>query len=160
MHLLLLLAVGLVILVGVVGIIVPVLPGAVLVLAAIAAWAAVEHTAQSWLVLGVAAVAIVASQVIKYVLPDRSLRAHGIPSSTTLIGAAVGVIGFFVIPVVGMPVGFLVGVFGCELRRSRSARLAVTSTWAAVRAAGLSMLIELIGASVAATAWLGYVVFG
>jgi len=50
--------VALAIAVGLVGIIVPLLPGALLVLAAIAVWAVLEHTVVSWVTLGIVTVLI------------------------------------------------------------------------------------------------------
>jgi hypothetical protein len=59
------------------------------------------------------------------------------------------VVGFFVIPVVGFVIGFVLGVYVAELRRvGRSA--AGRSTWHALKAVGLSVLIELVAALLAA----------
>lgn len=51
--------------VGLIGIVVPILPGGLLVFGAIAVWAIVERTAAAWVVLGVAAAVFVAAEVIK-----------------------------------------------------------------------------------------------
>ena len=55
---------------------------------------------------------------------------------------ALGVVGFFVIPVVGLFVGFVLGIYLAERRRVGQAD-AWPSTKAALRAVGLSILIEL-----------------
>jgi uncharacterized protein YqgC (DUF456 family) len=151
--------VGLAVLVGLVGIVMPVLPGSILVFAAITVWALLERTGPAWLVLAITVLAIGAAQVLKYVLPERSLRAHGIPARTTLIGVAAGIVGFFVGPVVGMPLGFVAGVFGSELARHRAAGPAWASTRRSLVATGVSILIELAGASVAATDWFATLQF-
>lgn len=61
-------------------------------------------------------------------------------------------VGFFVVPVVGLFLGFVVGVYAAEHRRL-GARLAWPSTRAALGAVGLALLIELAAAVVAASVW-------
>ena len=111
------LLVALAIAVGLVGILVPVLPGSVLVLAAILVWAWDVGGATAWVVFGIAAAVLVAGGVVKYLVPNRRLKDAGIPASTQWIGAALGVVGFFVIPVVGLFLGFVLGVYLAEYHR-------------------------------------------
>jgi uncharacterized protein len=151
--------VGAAIVVGLAGVVVPVLPGAILSLAAILVWAVVTNTVGAWVVFGVAVVAIGLTQVLKYVLPGQSLKRAGVPNRTTLIGALLSIVGFFVIPVVGMPVGFVLGVYASEYQRLHERRPAWTSTVAALKATGWSMAIELAGTLLAAAVWFGYVLF-
>jgi len=145
--------VGLAILVGVVGVLVPVLPGSVLIAAAVLVWALQVGTPTGWLVLGAVAVLLGVGAVGKYVVPGRGLRSAGVPQTTLLVGGLLGIVGFFVIPVVGLFVGFVVGVYLTELARVGRA-LAWPSTRAALKAAGLSVLIELTAALLAAATWL------
>jgi len=145
--------VALAILVGLVGVIVPILPGLVLVLAAILVWAISEGSATGWTVFAVAAVLIVAGSVVKYAVPNRRLKTTGIPSSTTWFGVAVGVVGFFVIPVIGLFIGFVLGVYLAEYRRVGGAA-AWPSTKHALKAVGLSILIELVAAVAATLVWV------
>ncbi len=70
-----------------------------------------------------------------------------------VLGGVLGIVGFFVIPVVGLIVGFVLGVYLSELQRvGRSA--AWPATKHALIAAGLSVLIELAAALLAASAWV------
>jgi uncharacterized protein YqgC (DUF456 family) len=149
--------VALAILVGLVGVIVPILPGLVLVLAAILFWAIGEGSATGWSVFTVAAVLIVAGSVVKYAVPNRRLKTTGIPSSTTWFGVALGVVGFFVIPVIGLFIGFVLGVYLAEYRRVGGAA-AWPSTKEALRAVGVSILIELAAGVLAALVWVAGVV--
>lgn len=146
--------VGLVILVGLMGIAVPLIPGAWLVLAAVLVWALEVQTATAWVVLGVAAVAIAVTQVVRFTLPERRLRGAGVPRGSVAIGGVLGVVGFFALPVVGLPIGFVLGIYLAERRRLGNRASARRSTKAAVRAVGLSVLIELAGGLLAAGAWL------
>ena len=63
--------------VGVVGVVVPVVPGALLVWAAILVWAIVAGTAAGWVVFAVATALIACGQVVKYTIPSKLLRAKG-----------------------------------------------------------------------------------
>ena len=149
--------VALAILVGLIGVIVPILPGLVLVLAAILVWAIGESSTTGWSVFAVAALLIVAGTVVKYVVPNRRLKTTGIPSSTTWFGVALGVVGFFVIPVIGLFIGFVLGVYLAEYRRVGGAA-AWPSTKEALRAVGVSILIELAAGMLAALVWVAGVV--
>jgi uncharacterized protein len=145
-------AVALAIAVGVVGVIVPLLPGSLLVLGAILVWAWQIGEPTGWAVFAVAALVIALGSIVKYVVPGRRLKDKGVPNSTLFLGGALGVVGFFVIPVVGLLVGFVLGVYLAELRRVGS-RDAWPATWHALKAVGLSMLIEFTACLLAAAAW-------
>ena len=148
------LVIGLIVLVGLFGVVVQVLPGGLLVLGAIAVWAVVTGTGWSWAVLAVAVVATVVAGVGKYLLAGRHLRSAGVPSSTLVWGGLAGIVGFFLIPVVGLPLGFILAVYVAELARLRDQRTAWRSTLAALRATGITILVELAGALIAAGTWL------
>jgi hypothetical protein len=72
---------------------------------------------------------------------------------TLAAGAALGIVGFFVIPVVGLVIGFVAGVYAAERHRLGAHPPAAASTAVAVRAVGLSIVIELVGALLAAAVW-------
>ncbi|NLF04186.1 MAG: DUF456 domain-containing protein [Actinomycetales bacterium] len=148
------LLVGLAILVGLFGVVVQVLPGSLLVLGAILVWAIVTGGAAAWIVLAVAVVAVVGANVWKYFLAARHLTAADVPSSTLWWGGLGGVVGFFVIPVVGLVVGFLLAVYVAEYVRRREARPAWHATVVAMKATGLTILVELGGALIATGAWI------
>jgi hypothetical protein len=69
----------------------------------------------------------------------------------------VAAVGFFVIPVIGLLVGFPVGVYLAERRRV-GADAAWPSTRAALRAMGASILIELLAGLLATATWVTGVV--
>lgn len=146
-------AVGIAILVGLVGIVLPVLPGSLLVLAAIFVWAVGRGDPVAWTVLAVAAALITLGTVVKYAVPGRRLKASGVPTSTLALGALAGLVGFFVVPVVGLVLGFVAGVYAAE-RRRLGPGAAWPSTKAALRAVGLSIAIELLAAVLATSAWV------
>ncbi|MGO1316777.1 MAG: DUF456 domain-containing protein [Cellulomonadaceae bacterium] len=146
--------IGLVIAFGLFGVVVQVVPGSLVVLGAVAVWAALTGGAVGWTVLGLAVAAVAGAGVGKYLVAGRYLVAGNVRGSTLVWGGLAGVIGFFVVPVVGLPVGFMAGVFLAQLVRRRDAGTAWRATVVALKATGLSILIELAGALVATGAWV------
>jgi uncharacterized protein YqgC (DUF456 family) len=71
-----------------------------------------------------------------------------------VIGAVLGVVGFFVIPVFGLVIGFVGGVYLAEFLRCRDQRRAWASTVHAVKGVALSIGVELAGGLVAAVIWV------
>ena len=135
---------GLAIVVGVFGVIVPVLPGLVLCWLGVLLWAAfTEHRAGKWVVLALVTLIAAAGIVVKYLWPGRNLRRGGVPNRSLVAGGLLGLVGFFVIPVVGLVIGFVLGVWLAERVRLGDARRAWPSTKHALKAAGLAMLVEL-----------------
>lgn len=147
--------VALVIVVGLIGIVLPVLPGGgLLVFAAIAVWAVFERTGVAWVTLGVAAVFFVTAEVIKWVWPVRRMRAADVGTWSLLAGAVLGIVGFFVIPVIGLVIGFMLGVYLAELASRRDLRRAWASTMHALKGVALSVGVELTGALLATATWV------
>ncbi|WP_433627466.1 DUF456 domain-containing protein [Nocardia sp. CA-120079] len=146
--------VGLVILVGLVGIIVPILPGVILIFGAVAVWAFMTGGATAWIVFAISTAFLVLSGVIKYTWPGRKMKDAGVSNRALFIGAIFGIVGFFIIPVVGLFVGFVLGVYLSELQRLRDNQPAWQATVHALKGVGLSMLIELFGALLATGVWV------
>lgn len=142
--------VGIVLLASIAGVIVPVLPGTLMAAVALVVWALVVGGTTAWVACAAALVVLLLGQVLKYVLPHRSLAQAGVPGRSIMAGGLVGVVGFFLLPVVGLPVGFVAGVMAAEGIRLRDGAAAWESTWVAMKATGFSMVIEL-GALILAT---------
>lgn len=134
---------GLAILVGLAGIVIPVLPGLLLVWGAVLVWSLLVQHGVAWLVLILASALAAAGWILQYLIPGKRLRAAGVPTRSTIIGLVVGVIGFFAIPVLGLALGFVAGVYAAELARIGKDR-AWVSTQHAVKAAVISYGIEMI----------------
>lgn len=151
--------VALICLVGIAGTILPLLPGSLLCGGAIVGWA-VFQGGYAWLVAAVAVAILVLGAVLKYLIPGKRLKGQGVPSVVLLIGGLLGIVGFFLIPVIGLVLGFVLGVYLAEAVRSKSARDAWPTTVAAMKAAGISTLIELAAALLATSVWFAAVVTG
>jgi uncharacterized protein len=139
--------------VGLVGILVPLLPGTVLVFGAIAVWAFVERTTVAWVTLGIVAALLAATLLVKYLWPVRRMRSADVRTSSLFAGAVLGIVGFFVVPILGLVLGFVLGVYLAELANRRNQRLAWTSTVHAIKGVALSVGVELVGALLATAAW-------
>lgn len=140
--------------VGLLGVVVQVLPGTVLVLGAVLLWATETQTVTGWVVLGVAVLAAVAAWIGKYLLAGRGLKRAEVPNRSLVVGGVLGVVGFFVIPVIGLPLLFVLGIYLAEQLRLRDRPRAWRSTKAAIKATGVTILVELAGAMVAVGAWV------
>lgn len=146
---------GLAIVVGVAGTIIPVLPGSILIGASLLAWALWGGAGTTgWVVFGIGMMFVLAGMAASAVLTGRKLKEHSIPSRSVVVGLVLGVAGIFVIPVVGLFVGFAAGLLLSELQRTRVFGTAVASSWAALKATGLGMIVEFGLACLAASTWV------
>ncbi len=139
---------------GLVGVVIQVLPGTLLVLGGIVLWATETGSGAAWAVLAIAVVAVAAAWVGKYLLAGRGLKRAEVPNRSLLVGGVLGVIGFVVIPVIGLPLLFVLGIYLAEQVRLKDKARAWASTKAAIKATGITILVELAGAMVAVGAWV------
>ena len=145
--------------VGIAGTVLPLLPGLLLVWAA----ALLYGLATGFGAVGVGAFVVItllaiAGMVSGLVLPHRAAGTSGAARWSVWIAFALGIVGFFVIPVVGLPLGTVAGLYLAELHRTRVHTLAWRSTWATVKAFGLAALVQLAAGVVMALVWAVWVV--
>jgi len=147
--------IGLVMVVGLVGVIVPLLPGTALILVAGLAWALLvaQEGATRWVVVAVMAVLFVVGAVAKYALPGKRLSGQ-LPRSTLLLGAAGAVVGFILLPPLGLLLGGVAGVYVAEARRAGTSAEARRSTVRVLQAIGLGILVELVAGVLMVGTWL------
>ena len=146
---------GLAILVGVAGTVIPVLPGSILIGLSLLAWAIWGGAGTTgWVVFGIGMVFVLAGMAASAVLTGRKLKQHNIPSRSVVAGLVFGVVGMFIIPVVGLFVGFAAGLLLSELHRTRAFGTAVASSGAALKATGLGMIVEFGLACLAGSTWV------
>ncbi len=149
--------VAILMIVGTVGIVVPVLPGLVIVWLATGLWA-FDRGGPAWWMFAITSVIYAAGLVTQYLIPGKRMKAAGVQTRTLVVAVLAAMVGFFVIPVVGVIVGFVGGIFGIEYLRSRDLSTAWTSTKHALKAVGLSMAIELGAAFLIVGTWVTTVV--
>ncbi|WP_319458896.1 DUF456 domain-containing protein [Micromonospora sp. RTP1Z1] len=151
---------ALAILAGLAGVVVPGLPALPLCWGGVLVWALFGAAGPGrWAVLAAATVVAAGGTVVKYLWPGRNLKRTGVPTSSMLAGGLLGLVGFFVIPVVGLVIGFVAGVWGAERLRLGSNQLAWPATMQALKAAGLSMLVEFGAGLVIAVLWVAGLLF-
>ncbi|MCL9797850.1 DUF456 domain-containing protein [Frankia sp. AgKG'84/4] len=139
---------------GLVGVVLPVLPGLVLVWGAGLWWVIADGGGVGrWIVLALMTALFVIGALTKYVLPARATAGRGVPWPSLVIGLVCAIIGFFVIPVVGLLIGGVLGVYVAELVRLGDGRAAWKTTWAAVVAFGVGVLVELVAGVAMAAVW-------
>ncbi|MFJ6854292.1 DUF456 domain-containing protein [Streptomyces sp. NPDC091271] len=155
-----LVAVGAVMLLGLVGVLVPGVPGQAIVWAAVLWWALTDPTPVAWGVLIGATCLLLLNQALKALLPSRRPRESGAPRRTLMAGGLAAIAGFFVIPVVGGILGYVGAVYGAERLRLGSRAAGWTSLRSVMRATGYSVLLELFCCLLAVGAWLGAVIWG
>lgn len=102
--------------IGLLGIVVPVLPGSSLVALGILIWA-IFTGGSAWWVFAAALAVMVLAWGVKYLVGGRTMAKAGVGKWSLVVGGVAGIIGFFVIPVVGLVIGFIGGTFAAEAIR-------------------------------------------
>lgn len=146
--------VGLAILVGLVGIVLPVLPGSLIIAAAVLVWALDTEEPAAWVVFAVVVLLLAAGSIATYVIAGRRVSASGVPRRSLVVAGLAGIVGFFLIPVIGLLIFFPLGLYAMEYLRLGDPRGARNSAAVAIRATALGMLVELGLALAAAGTWL------
>lgn len=97
---------------------------------------------------------LIVSGIIKYTWPGKNLKVAQVPNRSLLWGGVLAIAGFFLIPLVGIFAGFVAGVYLSERQRLGSHEKAWPSTVHALKAVGLSIIIELLGGLIASGIWV------
>jgi uncharacterized protein YqgC (DUF456 family) len=155
-----LLLVGVVILLGLAGVLVPGLPGSWLVWAAVLWWALSDPQTLSWAVLVGATAVLLLARAVRWMLPPRRLRESGATTRMAVYAGAGAILGFFLVPVVGAIPGFVGGIYLGERLRLGGSGEARAALRTAMRSGGWSVLTELFACLLIMGAWLGAVIWG
>ena len=133
---------GLAYIVGLTGIVVPVLPGTITIAIATLVWAIVIGGWPAWIVVAIVLVLSAIGMTTSYVLTGRKLHAAEVPMWPIYVGIAAGIVGFFVIPLLGLLIGFVLGLCISEAVRQKDLSKGLGSAWIAVKALGVGIMIE------------------
>ena len=147
------LAAAILALVGLVGIVFPVLPGSILVGAGALAWAIWGASSWGWVAFGLAAFLLVVGVTSSLLLTGRSLQQRQVPKWPVTVGIVLGIVGMFVLPGFGLPIGFVLGLLLAEWYRMRDFRKAAVTSLETIKALGLGILVEF-GCAMLATSIL------
>ncbi|WP_225825231.1 DUF456 domain-containing protein [Streptomyces naphthomycinicus] len=155
-----LLLVGVVIMLGLCGVLVPGVPGSWLVWAAVLWWALTDPRPVAWAVLVGATGVLLLSLVVRWALPPRRLRESGATAPMAVYAGAGAFLGFVLLPVAGALPGFMAGIYLEERLRLGGHGEALAALRTAMRSGGSSVLAELFTCLLIAGAWLGAVLWG
>lgn len=146
--------VGIAMVVGLIGAVVQVVPSGIVLAVALLVWGIAEGGTLVWAIVVTGLLVLAASTALKYAIPGKRLVKSGTPNSTLLLALAVGVVGWFVVPVLGLPLGALGAVYLLERHRLGAHAEAWSATLDVLKSLGLSILIEVVAALVVASLWI------
>lgn len=145
---------GILLVVAAVGTIYPALPGSPIAIVTLIAWAWILGSASSWVAGILGALLAVVGWSASAVLTGRKLKQHEVPGVSILVAVIGALVGMYLIPVVGVFVGFALGLFASELVRRQDLRAALTASAQALKATGIGILVEFTMVCLAGSVWM------
>lgn len=143
---------------GLIGTIVPVMPGVLLIWGAGLVYGLLEGFGTVGIVLfAVMTMLLGIGMSMSYVLPKRAGERGGAAKSSVRLGMVGAVVGFFVIPVLGLPIGGALGVLVGEFQRLRQWPAAWATTRKVLAGFGLAVLAEFTAGVFMVATWIGWV---
>ena len=145
---LLVVLVAIVMVIGVAGTVLPILPGLWVIWAAAVAYGLFAgFSIGGWIALALITALAVAGTASGVYLPQRKAASIGVPWWGQVVALGCAVAGLFVVPVIGAPLGFVVGILLVTLVRDRHFPGALEATWATLKslllASGLQFAVGL-----------------
>jgi uncharacterized protein YqgC (DUF456 family) len=149
---------ALVMAIGLLGTLLPLVPGLPLIWASALGYGLFEGFGGSGIAAMLAISAVgTAGLVAGIILPARRMAGMDAPRSTLVAGAAGGLVGFFLIPLVGLVIGAILGVLIAEYNRSNEWTAAWVTTRAVVVGFGLGVAAQLLAGIVMIAIWVAWV---
>ena len=146
--------VGVVMAVGIAGVVLPGLPGLGLMwLAALGFGLAGGFSDGGWSAFAIITVLAIVGLLLGIWLPKKATESADVSRRTIWLGVIGAVIGFFLIPVVGVVVGGALGVFLSELQRRWNAGPAWNVAWRTLTGFGLAAVAQVVVGIVLAGTW-------
>ena len=145
--------IAVVMVVGIAGTVLPILPGLWVIWGAAVFYGILAGFGTGgWIAMAVITVFAIIGTASALYLPQRSATAVGVPWWGQVIALGFAVAGFFLVPVVGAPLGFVVGILVTTIVRERQVTGALVATWATLKAmllaSGVQFAIGLMMMSV------------
>ncbi len=145
---LLVVLVAIVMVIGVAGTVLPILPGLWVVWAAALAYGLFGgFGVVGWIAFALITALAAAGTASGVYLPQRRAASIGVPWWGQLVALGCAVAGFFIVPVIGAPLGFVLGILLVTLARERHFQGALAATWATLKsmllASGLQFAVGL-----------------
>ncbi len=144
--------------VGLAGVILPFLPGLPIIWGAALLYGFLtDFGGVGWTAMAVITVLAGLGIVASILLPDRAGRGAGASRSTRVFAGVLGLVGFFVVPVIGFPLGACAGVLLAQYRQTADLDGAVRSTVAVVKGFGAGLVAEFAAGFSMALVWVAWV---
>jgi uncharacterized protein len=144
---------GILLVVAAVGVVYPVVPGSPIAIVTLLVWAWLVGGWAAWVAALVGSLLCAVGWSASAVLTGRKLKELEVPKWSILVAALAGIAGMFLIPVVGIFVGFAVGLLVSEAVRHRDVRRAVHYSLQTLKAMGAGVLVEFGMLCAAASVW-------
>ena len=137
------------ILVGLVGTVVPILPGMILVWFTVIVYSwRTGFEALGWPSLIIITIIALVAGLSNIWLPLLGAKKTGAAKRALFLGIVGAIVGTFVIPIpiLGTVIGYAIGVFLGELMKQRDWRLALKASLGGLAGWGISTIVEIVGA--------------
>jgi uncharacterized protein len=147
---------ALLIVVGIAGTLLPILPGVALIWASTLVYGLVDGFGTvGWVAFGLITALAVASAWLGVRVPQKAAAGGSIGWRGQLLALGTAVVGFFVIPVLGAALGFVAGVYLAAVIEDRTH--ALTTTRSTIRALFIASGIQFAAACTMGLVWVGWV---
>jgi len=145
--------------VGLAGVVMPFVPGLPIIWGAALLYGIMTgFGGVAWTAMIAITLLVIVGMTASIVLPDRAGAASGASRATRLFAGLLGLIGFFVVPVVGFPLFACLGVLLAQYRETDDWQGAVDSTVAVLKGFGVGILAELGAGLAMVLVWIAWVV--
>jgi uncharacterized protein YqgC (DUF456 family) len=152
---------GLVMLIGLAGTVIPILPGLVVIWgAAVVYGIASGFDVVAWIAIAVITALFATALWLAVKLPQRRTADAGVSLALQFFALGIAVVGYFAIPVVGAPLGFVAGIFLGRMATTRDAPTAWASTKAALVGMFHAASVQFIAGVLMILVWLAWAIFG
>jgi uncharacterized protein len=142
---------------GLLGTIIPLIPGLPIVWgAALIYGLSAGFDGTGWVAFAIITMLAVGGMIAGVVLPHRQLSAGGAPRSTVVAAVVGGIAGFFLLPVVGLPIGAAAAAYLAERARTDDHRTAWAGTKNLIKGFGIGILVELAAGMAMVAAWVAW----
>ena len=155
---LLIVVVAVVMVIGVAGTVLPILPGLwVIWFAAVAYGILAGVTTGGWFAMALITALAITGTASAFYLPQRAASSVGVPWWGQLVAIGFAVAGFFVVPIVGVPLGFAVGILVATIVRERRIAGALGATWATLKSMLLASGVQFAVGLMMMAVWVVWV---
>jgi uncharacterized protein YqgC (DUF456 family) len=152
---LLVVLVAVIMVIGVAGTVLPILPGLWLIWAAAVGFGVFSGFGiVGWIALTLTTALAVAGTAASFYLPQRSAASVGVPWWGQGLALVAAIAGFFLIPVVGAPVGFVAGILAVTLLRERHFEGALHATRATLKSMLMASGLQLAAGLAMVALWV------